>query len=74
MKRLKVANKGACIGCMECASACAKAFFKEDDIKKSCIKICSDESGSFSPKVCIQCGKCEDICPVGKLLLVTLLA
>ncbi len=67
MKRLKIANKSACIGCMECASACAKAFFKEEDTKKACIKIVSNESGVFSPKVCIQCGKCEDICPVGAI-------
>ncbi len=67
MKRLKLANKLACIGCMECATACAKAFFKEENPSKACLKIVSQEDGSFSPKVCIQCGKCQDICPVGAI-------
>jgi len=48
-------------------SACSKAFFKEDDPSKACLRIDQKPDGGFEPVVCIQCGKCESICPRGAI-------
>jgi Fe-S-cluster-containing hydrogenase component 2 len=55
-----------CTGCHECEKACSKAWFKEENIEKSCIKIIEDSSheGKFEIVVCNQCGECIPICSV----------
>lgn len=56
---LKILNKEDCCGCMACYNACPAG----------CIKMKCDEEGFWYPEIgsdCIQCGKCEKICPMGK--------
>jgi Fe-S-cluster-containing hydrogenase component 2 len=52
-------NPDLCIRCHACESKCSGTWFKEDNIKKSCIRI---EDQDIS--VCSQCGECINICPV----------
>lgn len=51
-----------CIKCHQCEEACAKAYFKTDDVEKSCIRITEDTDAVIN--VCNQCGECIDICPI----------
>ncbi len=69
MKYLKVYDE-KCIGCNTCVSVCSTLFFKENNAAKSCIRVFpakTDESGSFTLKVCNQCGSCVDVCPTDAL-------
>ncbi|MBR5086221.1 MAG: Coenzyme F420 hydrogenase/dehydrogenase, beta subunit C-terminal domain [Muribaculaceae bacterium] len=58
MKKSNLPNKYKCIGCMTCGDICPK----------HCIKFELMEDGHFMPKIdynlCIQCHKCEKVCPV----------
>lgn len=65
-KRLSVNRAARCIGCLECVRACAKAFYKTDDAELACLKIV-EKNGETSPAVCVQCGKCASVCPVGAI-------
>lgn len=52
-------NKGACTGCSACMAACPV----------DCITMQNDEEGFWYPvssEACIDCGKCEKVCPVLK--------
>ncbi|MDD3401637.1 MAG: 4Fe-4S binding protein [Eubacteriales bacterium] len=60
-------NKNArCIGCLECVRACANMFFKRDDAEYACLNVV-DKKGKPTPVVCIQCGKCAQVCPQGAI-------
>ena len=60
---IKIKEKINCSGCHACVLACPK----------SCIKMIRDEEGFLYPSVdeasCIQCGKCEKVCPIINPLL-----
>lgn len=52
-----------CISCHICEQTCSKAFFKVDDIEKSCLRI-KNVGDKVSIVTCTQCGVCIEICPV----------
>ncbi len=62
MKKLAVKKTAECMACLQCAQACAEAFYKEFDITKACIKIVAGKDGGAKPNTCIQCGKCMRTC------------
>lgn len=56
-----LAERSICIGCTACVSICSKC----------CIEITEDENGFGYPElvhstVCVECGLCEQVCPVLK--------
>ncbi|SNS66003.1 Fe-S-cluster-containing dehydrogenase component [Anaerovirgula multivorans] len=51
-----------CIKCHQCEEICSKAFFKTDNVEKSCIRITEEIDKVIV--ACNQCGICIDICPV----------
>lgn len=57
MGKTLITNSEKCIKCHSCEKACSKAFFKEEDIEKSRIKITDGEIN-----VCNQCGECIKVC------------
>ncbi len=68
MKRLKVKDAGQCMACLQCAVACASAFYKEGDVTKACIRIVEGKTPkSVAVRSCIQCGKCARSCEAGAI-------
>jgi len=63
-KRLIVTDKDGCMACLSCMYACSGAFYKVDDITKSCIQIVGSkkDANKADVKVCLQCGKCMRTC------------
>lgn len=59
---MKNLPKDTCTGCMLCAAVCPQHCITEE----------KDNEGFWFPKIdlqkCIQCGKCERICPVNNML------
>lgn len=54
-----------CTECHACEKACAKNWFKTDDITKSCIRIKEKGAGADGKTeiiACNQCGECMPIC------------
>ena len=53
MKKLAAKKNIECMACLQCAQACAEAFYKEFDITKSCIQIVAGKNGvhTFLAKV-----------------------
>jgi len=66
MKKLSVKKGAECMACLECVSACSKAFYKEFHQDLSCIQIV-EKNGAAKPMVCIQCGKCAKVCEAGAI-------
>ena len=66
MKKLVVKKDAQCMACLECVTACSKAFYKEFHQDLSCIQIV-EKNGAAKPMVCIQCGKCEKACEAGAI-------
>ena len=66
MKKLAVKKDSTCMACLECVSACSKAFYKEFHQDLSCIRIV-DKNGTAKPMTCIQCGKCAKVCEAGAI-------
>ncbi len=68
MKRLKVKDAGQCMACLQCAVACASAFYKEYDVTKACIRIVEGKTAmTAAVRSCIQCGKCARSCEAGAI-------
>ena len=57
-KHIQIKRPEKCSGCTACSQVCPK----------QCISMCSDVEGFVYPivdeNVCIECGKCETVCPV----------
>ena len=68
MKKLTVKKNETCMACLQCVQACSEAFYKEFDEDLSCIRIVA-KGNAAKPNVCIQCGKCEEICPMMVMVL-----
>ena len=66
MKKLTVKKGIECMACLSCVNACSQAFYKEMDPGKSCIQII-ERKGAAKPMICIQCGKCADVCEHGAI-------
>lgn len=73
---LVINNDARCIGCLECVHACAKTYFRTSKASMAFIRVVekkgrgnkSDIEGTITrPVVCIQCGKCARVCPVGAI-------
>ncbi|MDR1908315.1 MAG: 4Fe-4S binding protein [Spirochaetaceae bacterium] len=65
-KKLAVTDKSACMTCLTCELACAQAFYKNTDIRLSCIQI-GEKSGKTQISFCVQCGKCAKACEQGAI-------
>ena len=63
MKKLTVKKGTQCMACLECVRACSEAFYKEFDPSKACLQII-ERNGAAKPMVCVQCGKCAEVCPM----------
>jgi Fe-S-cluster-containing hydrogenase component 2 len=59
-------TKEKCTGCRLCQQICTIEHFEEINPKKAALAIEPHfpEPGYFVPKVCVQCGKCAEACPV----------
>lgn len=76
VKSLSVNKNSRCIGCLECTRACSRTFFGKETQelaflqvreKKGVGNISGIEGTITRPVVCIQCGKCATVCPVGAI-------
>ncbi|WP_034638700.1 4Fe-4S dicluster domain-containing protein [Desulfofalx alkaliphila] len=50
-----------CTACHLCEQICSRTYFKEENPKKSAIRI--EEQPNIKITVCSQCGECIDLCP-----------
>jgi Fe-S-cluster-containing hydrogenase component 2 len=68
LKRLKCDNK-CCTGCSLCELVCSLVHFRENNPKKAAIAIERrfPEPGEFEVRICSQCGRCKEVCPVGAI-------
>ena len=66
MKKLVVKKGSQCMACLECVTACSKAFYKEFHPDKSCVQIV-ERAGKVRPMTCVQCGKCAAACEHGAI-------
>ena len=68
MKRLNVRDANSCMACLQCAVACASAFYKNPDVALACIRITEGKTPrSIAVRACIQCGKCARNCEAGAI-------
>ena len=64
MKKLSVNDINACMACRTCESACAAAFYKNEDTltqNLSVIQLTGDAK-TIKIKTCLQCGTCAKSC------------
>lgn len=59
MKKIAVKQE-LCIACHKCEEACSMAYFKENDPRKSSIRI--NGTSKEPVNVCSQCGECIPVC------------
>ncbi len=54
-----------CTGCSLCELICGLAHFRENNPKKSAVRIERKypRPGTFEIHVCNQCGRCREVCP-----------
>lgn len=67
---MKLATRNeACSGCRVCQLACANENFRENNPKKSGIRVIGHfpAPGTYELKVCDECGACAAVCPVGAI-------
>lgn len=58
---IKITDKRKCSGCLSCVNTCPLDAIKiQDDEEGFCYPIVNE-------RICIQCGKCNDACPYGKI-------
>jgi Fe-S-cluster-containing dehydrogenase component len=63
IKYLKT-NDGKCVGCMSCAAACSKLYFKAENPARSSIQVNGLGKNAFHLIACDQeCRKCVAECP-----------
>lgn len=62
--RIKVKREN-CTGCRLCMQVCAIEHFAEINPKKAALRIEASfpDPGHYRPVVCVQCGKCAEVCP-----------
>lgn len=65
MKVMQVRSE-KCVQCGECMKACSLAYFKEDNVDLSRVKIV-DKTGYANINICSQCGACIGVCPTEAL-------
>lgn len=60
------ADSAKCSGCRACLLACSLHLFGENNPKKAALAIVPHfpAPGTFEVKVCTQCGRCAEVCPV----------
>ncbi|MBC3797093.1 4Fe-4S binding protein [Acetobacterium tundrae] len=66
MKKVVVVDQEACVACLACTMACSEAFYKEQVPELACIRI-EEEAGKLKTYVCVQCGKCAEVCEAGAI-------
>ena len=75
-RTLVVNNDARCIGCLECVHTCAEYYFRTSKASMAFMRVTerrgignkSAIEGTITrPVVCIQCGKCAKVCPVGAI-------
>ncbi|MGQ9675131.1 MAG: 4Fe-4S binding protein [Chloroflexota bacterium] len=61
-----------CAGCKLCQLTCALSRYRENNPKKTAIKVWSQHftNGHYHVAVCSQCGHCAEVCPVGAITMV----
>lgn len=61
-----------CAGCKLCQLTCALSRYRENNPKKTAIKVWSQHftSGHYHVAICSQCGHCAEVCPVGAITMV----
>ena len=64
MKKLSIKKGVQCMACLECVRACSNAYYKEFHPDKAALKIVQ-RGENVRPMVCVQCGKCAEVCPSG---------
>jgi Fe-S-cluster-containing hydrogenase component 2 len=64
--RVVTAKAGLCSGCKACQALCSLTQFKENNPKKSALRIIGlfPEPGVYEINICSQCGTCARECPV----------
>ena len=58
-------NPDNCTGCRLCLQICAIEHFDEINPRKAALRIKAlfPDPGKYRPYVCIQCGRCAEVCP-----------
>lgn len=52
-----------CTGCKECMLACSEKLFGKKDASLAVIQVTKND-GHWEMKICNECGKCAEVCPV----------
>lgn len=67
--RVIAAKSGLCSGCRACQALCSLTRFRENNPKKSALRIIGHfpEPGVYEINICSQCGVCARECPVGAI-------
>lgn len=66
MKKLSIKKGVQCMACLECVRACSNAYYKVFHPDKAALKIVQ-RGENVRPMVCVQCGKCAEVCPSGAI-------